>query len=236
MEPLKDFLNQSSTQIGYDAGLRTFMLKVYNYMTMALGLSGFVAYYASKSEQLMTAIFGTPLFWLVALAPIGFFLFLGFRIQKMSLQTAQITFWAYAAIMGLSMSSVFLVYTGASIAKTFFITSATFGAMSLFGYTTKKDLTGWGSFLRMGLFGIIIASITNIFLASSVLSFVISIVGVLIFTGLIAYDTQKLKQIYYMTTGNAEQAGKAAIIGALNLYLDFINLFMMLLRFFGDRK
>lgn len=237
MEPLKDFMNKTSgSQVGFDAGLRSFMLKVYNYMAMALGLSGAVAYYASTSEQLMQTIFGSPLAYVVMLAPLGFAIFLGMRIHKMSMQAAQTTFWAFAAIMGLSMASIFLVYTGASIAKTFFITSATFGAMSLYGYTTKKDLTGWGSFLIMGVIGLVIASVVNLFLQSSGLGFVISFIGVLVFTGLIAYDTQKLKQVYYMTAGNAEAAGKAAITGALSLYLDFINLFVSLLRFVGERR
>jgi len=238
MEPLKDFMNQNSnTQVGFDAGLRGFMLKVYNYMALALGLSGAVAYFASTSEELMTTIFTNPLLmWTIMLAPLGFVLFLSFRIHKMSLQNAQLAFWAYAAIMGLSMASIFLIYTSASIVSTFAVTAATFGAMSLYGYTTKRDLTGMGNFLFMGLIGIIIASVVNIFVGSGTMELVISVLGVLIFVGLTAYDTQKLKSIYYSVAGNAEAAGKASIMGALSLYLDFINLFMFMLRFMGDRR
>jgi FtsH-binding integral membrane protein len=237
MEPLKDFINQNSnTQVGFDAGLRSFMLKVYNYLAMALGLSGVVAYGASTSDALMQAIFGTPLAWVVMLAPLGFIFFLGFRINKMSLQAAQTTFWAFAVVMGLSLSTIFLVYTGASIAKTFFISAAMFGGMSLYGYTTKRDLTSMGNFLIMGAWGIFIAMIVNLFVQSGPMSFVISALAVIIFTGLTAYDTQKLKQIYYSVSGSAELAGKAAIMGALNLYLDFINIFIHLLRFVGERR
>jgi hypothetical protein len=236
--PLNEFTNQATqTQTGYDAGLRSFMLKVYNYMAIALGLSGTVAYAASTSEPLMNAIYGNPLLmWTVILAPLGFVLFLSFRINKMSFQAAQITFWVYATIMGLSLSYIFLLYTGASIAKTFFISASMFGAMSLYGYTTKRDLTGMGHFMLMGLVGIIIASVVNIFVQSSGMDLIISGLAVIVFVGLTAYDTQKLKTIYYQVAGNTEAAGKASIMGALNLYLDFINLFIHMLRFMGDRR
>jgi FtsH-binding integral membrane protein len=161
--------------------------------------------------------------------------FLSFRIQSMSFSSAQITFWVFAAVMGIGLAPVFLMYTGASVARVFFITSATFGAMSLWGYTTKRDLTGWGSFLFMGLIGIIIASLVNLFMQSSMMEFVISVIGVIIFTGLTAYDTQKIKESYSVSM-SGEIAGKAAIMGALRLYLDFINLFLMLLRLLGDRR
>ena len=216
-----------------DEGLRAYMLRVYNYMASALALTGIVAMAVSTSPTLMQAIFGTGLHWIVMLAPIGLVLFLSFRIHKMSFGAAQTTFWIYAALMGLS--SIFLVYTGESIARTFFITAGTFAAMSLYGYTTKKDLSGWGSFLFMGLIGIIIASVVNIFLASSMLQFVISAAGVLIFTGLTAYDTQRIKESYHAHDDQAT-AGKKAIFGALQLYLDFVNLFVMLLQFFGNRE
>lgn len=173
--------------------------------------------------------------WVVALAPLAFVLVLSFGINKLSVGAAQATFWAFSAIMGLSLSSIFMVYTDASIAKVFFITAATFGAMSLYGYTTKRDLTGMGNFLLMGLIGLIIASIVNIFLASSMLEFAISAIGVLVFVGLTAYDTQKIKESYDVSFG-ADVLAKGAIMGALSLYLDFINLFLMLLRLFGNRE
>lgn len=225
-----------TSNVGYDEGMRAYMLRVYNYMAGALGITGVVAYLASSSPALMQAIFGTPLQFVVMLAPIGVVLYLSLRIHKLSVQSAQTWFWGYAALMGLSLSAIFMVYTGASIARTFFITASVFGAMSLYGYTTKKDLTAMGSFLIMGLIGVILASIVNIFLKSTGLEFAISILGILIFTGLTAYDTQKLKQVYYSVGGNAESLGKATIMGALTLYLDFINLMIMLLRFVGDRK
>ena len=169
------------------------------------------------------------------LAPLGMVFYLSFRINKMSLSSAQITFWIFATLMGLSLASIFIVYTGASIARVFFICSATFAAMSLYGYTTKRDLTAMGGFLIMGLFGIIIASIVNIFMQSPAMYFAISIIGVLVFVGLTAYDTQKIKNMYYATDSKV-QSGKKAIMGALTLYLDFINLFIMLLRLFGQRR
>jgi len=172
----------------------------------------------------------------VMLAPLGFVFFLGFRIQKMSLGAAQASFWAFAAVMGLSISSIFLVFTGQSIAQIFFITAATFGALSLYGYTTKRDLSAWGSFLFMGVVGIIIAMVVNIFLQSSALQFAISVIGVLVFAGLTAYDTQRIKDGYYMVAGSAELVAKSAIMGALALYLDFINMFMFLLQLFGNRN
>jgi len=218
----------------YDEGLRQYMLGVYNYMTIGLAITGFVAFGAAQSTTIMSAIFGTPLKWVVMLAPLAFiFLFMA-KLETMKSSTAQIVFWAFAAVMGLSLSSIFLTYTGASIARVFFITAGTFAAMSLYGYTTKRDLTAIGSFLMMGLIGIIIASVVNIFIASSALQFVISVVGVLVFVGLTAYDTQRIKSMYD-AVDNSEIAGKKAIMGALTLYLDFINLFIMLLSLFGNR-
>ncbi|TIY01941.1 MAG: Bax inhibitor-1/YccA family protein, partial [Mesorhizobium sp.] len=181
------------------------------------------------------AIFGSPLKWLVIFAPLAAVLFLSFRVQSMSVSAAQTTFWVYAGLVGLSLSSIFLVYTTASISQTFFATAAAFGALSLYGYTTKRDLTAFGSFLVMGVFGLIIAMVINIFLQSSALSFAVSALGVLIFSGLTAYDTQKIKEMYF--EGDAtDVAGRKAIMGALTLYLDFINLFMFLLQFMGDRR
>ena len=218
-----------------DQGLRTYMLQVYNYMAGALAVTGLVAYFTASSPAMLQAIFGTPLQWVVLLAPLAVVFFFSFRINSMSLSTAQGVFWLYSALMGLSMASIFVIYTGESVARTFFVTAGTFGAMSLYGYTTRRDLSGIGSFLIMGLIGLIIASIVNIFMASTALQFAISVLGVIIFTGLTAYDTQRIKEVYF--EGDAhDTAGKKAIMGALTLYLDFINLFMMMLRFLGDRK
>ncbi len=233
-QPQAQTAAQSATS--FDAGLRAHMIKVYNYMAIALLVTGLVAYFASTSEALMQTIFGTPLAYVIMLAPLAFVLALSFGIQKMNTTTAQIVFWAYSAVMGLSLSTIFLVYTGESIARTFFISAGSFAALSLYGYTTKKDLSGFGSFLIMGLFGIVIASLFNIFFKSEGLSFAISIIGVFVFAGLTAYDTQRIKQTYYEVVGYGEAAGKAAIMGALSLYLDFINLFMTLLHFLGNRR
>lgn len=236
-----------------DEGLRTYMVKVYNLMAIGLAITGFAAFLISTlatttdpasavarmgNGTLLTALgaalYTSPLRWVVMLAPLGLVFFLSFRIQKMSVSAAQMTFWGYAALMGLSLSSIFLVYTGESIVQTFFVTAASFGALSLYGYTTKKDLSAMGSFLIMGLFGLIIASIVNIFLQSSAMGFAISAIGVLIFAGLTAYDTQKIKEMYF-DGDDVATAGRKAIMGALTLYLDFINLFMFLLQFLGNR-
>lgn len=230
-------LSESATVAGFDAGLRSFMLKVYNYMTLALVVSGAVAYFAGTSEAFIGLLAENKiLMYAIMFAPLAVVLFFSVRIGKMSLQSTQGVFWLFSVLMGLSLWFIFAVYTQASIVKTFFITAATFGGMSLYGYTTKRDLTGMGHFLIMGVFGIIIASIVNIFLQSSGLEFAISIIGLGIFIGLTAYDTQKLKTTYYMAGGNPEIAGKYAISGALSLYLDFINIFIFLLRFMGDRR
>ena len=218
-----------------DEGLRAYMLRVYNYMASGLLLTGIIAYVTASSPAMMNAIYGTPLQWVVILAPLGFVFFLSARIQKMSFSAAQTTYWIYAGMMGLALAYIFVVFTGASVARVFFITAGTFGAMSLYGYTTKRDLTKLGSFLFMGLIGIIIASVVNIFLQSTMMHFVISVIGVLVFVGLTAYDTQKIKEIYY-EGDSSEVSGKKAIMGALRLYLDFINLFIMLLQLFGDRR
>ncbi|NBX04018.1 MAG: Bax inhibitor-1/YccA family protein [Alphaproteobacteria bacterium] len=231
--------------VSYDMGLRAYMLKIYNYMASALALTGIVALFAANSPAFIGALYnvqgGQPvgisgLGYIVMFAPLGLVLWLSFGLNRMSASTAQGIFWAYSVLMGLSMSSIFLVYTGESIARTFFVTAGTFGAMSLYGYTTKKDLTGFGSFLMMGLIGLVIASIVNIFLKSSGLSFAVSALGVLIFVGLTAYDTQKLKNMYYQVAGSSEAMAKASVMGALNLYMDFINIFIHLLRFMGERR
>ena len=221
---------------GIDEGLRAYMLGVYNYMAAGLAVSGIIAYFVSSSPAMLSTIYSsTALTWIVMLAPLGFILALSFGIQKMKASTAQALYWAFAITMGISLSSIFVVYTSASIARVFFITAATFGAMSLYGYTTKKDLTGWGSFLFMGLIGIIIASVVNFFLASAAMDFAISLIGVLIFVGLTAYDTQKIRN-EYSEFDSSEVATKKSVFGALRLYLDFINLMLMLLRLFGQRR
>ena len=235
MVELKQNTYSQSQSTVIDQGLRDYMMKVYNYMTSGLAISGLVAWGFSQSPTLMGAIYGTALQWVVMLAPLGFIFFLGARLQKMSTSAAQMTFWAFAAVMGISLSYIFIVFTGVSIVRVFLITSCTFSAMSIYGYATKRDLTKFGSFLIMGLIGIIIASIVNIFLQSSAMQFVISCVGVLVFVGLTAYDTQRIKSTYYQVAGTAF-AGKAAIMGALTLYLDFINLFIMLMQLFGQRR
>ena len=229
-----------------DEGLRAYMLKVYNYMSTGVLLTGIIALLTFKMSVVTSedgsivaltenAIYLSGLKWLIMLAPLGIVFYMSFGINKMSSSKAQTVFWIFAGLMGLSLSSILLVYTGLSVTRVFFITSATFGAMSIYGYTTKRDLTKLGSFLMMGLIGIIIASLVNIFLKSSMMYFVISILGVLIFVGLTAYDTQKIKNMY-VASDSGELMGKKAIMGALTLYLDFINLFIMLLRLFGQRR
>jgi FtsH-binding integral membrane protein len=229
-----------------DAGLRAYMLRVYNYMLVGLGLTGLMAWLTANTplSQVFYNQVTTPngiamqpniLGWIAIFAPLAMVFFLSFRIMKMSFAAAQATFWIYAAVMGISLSTILFVYTGASIALTFFVTAGMFGAMSLWGYTTKRDLTGFGSFLFMGLIGLILASVAGMFFHSTQLQFVISVLGVFIFTGLTAYDSQSIKNMYYVGD-NGELVGKKAIMGALRLYLDFINLFMFLLRFMGNRR
>ena len=221
--------------VAVDEGLRSYMLRVYNYMAGGLTLTGLVAWLVSSSPSIVQAIYGTPLMWLVMFAPLGFVLFLSFRINRMSLAAAQTTFWLYAGVMGLSLAWIFLAYTGVSVARVFFITAGAFAGLSLYGYTTKRDLTGIGSFLFMGLIGLIIAGIVNIFLNSMQFQYVISAIGVIVFTGLTAYDTQRIKELY-LDSDSHEIAGKKSIMGALRLYLDFINLFLYLLQFFGQQR
>ena len=218
------------------------MLKVYNLMALGVALTGLVAYAFAEmagSREALTpfgqAIYMSPLKWVILLAPIGLVFFLSFRIEKMSVFAAQLTYWIYAGLVGASLSSIFFVYTDASIFKTFAVTAATFAALSLYGYTTKRDLSAMGTFLMMGLFGLIIASVVNIFLASPALDFAVSVIGVLVFAGLTAWDTQKIKEMYLESAG-FEAIQKMAIMGALNLYMDFINLFLFLLRFMGNKE
>ena len=234
-----------------DQGLRSYMMSVYNYMSLGLAITGLAAIgaftLAVSSEptgavargmnltQFGVMLYTSPLKWVVMLAPLGMVFFLSARLHKMSVASGQIAFYVFSALMGLSLSSIFLVYTGGSIARVFFITAAAFGALSLYGYTTKKDLSAMGSFLVMGLFGLVIASLVNIFLASSMLQFIVSVVGVLVFAGLTAYDTQRIKESYY-EGADGDSLGRSAIMGALSLYLNFINMFTMLLSLFGNRE
>ncbi|WP_144084323.1 Bax inhibitor-1/YccA family protein [Magnetospirillum gryphiswaldense] len=218
-----------------DVGLRQYMLRVYNMMALGLALTGGVALLVASSPSALQMIFGTPLKWVVMLAPVGLAFFLSMRIHAMKASTAQGVFWLYAALMGASLASVFIVFTGASIARTFFVTAAAFAGLSLWGYTTKRSLSGMGTFLFMGTIGLLIASVVNIFLASSMLQFVISAAGVLIFAGLTAYDTQKIKEMYF-ELDDSETASKKAVFGALSLYMDFIMLFQFLLHFMGVRN
>ena len=237
------------TGVAVDEGLRAYMLRVYNYMAAGIALTGVVAYLTFSAAvvervgpgrrgltEFGQLIYTSPLRWVIMLAPLAFVFFLAFRVSKMSAGAAQIAFWAFAAVMGLSLSTIFLVFTGQSITQVFFVTAGAFGALSIYGYTTKKDLSGWGSFLIMGVFGIIIAAIVNLFLQSSALQFAISAIGVLVFAGLTAYDTQQIKDGYYQVMGDSVAMTKGAIMGALNLYLDFINMFTALLSLFGSRE
>jgi len=227
----------ADAQVGIDVGLRDYMLRIYNYMASGLALTGIVAYAAAAGgrDSFIAHIHGSPVMWLIILAPLGLVMLLSFGINRMSAATAQMVFWVYAGLMGLSVSTIFLVYTGSSIARVFFITAGTFAAMSLYGYTTRRDLSQFGSFLFMGLIGIIIAGLVNMFVMSSALQFAISVIGVLVFTGLTAWDTQQIKEMYY-EGADSELAGKTSIMGALRLYLDFINLFMMLMQLMGTRR
>jgi uncharacterized protein len=227
-------VQSTGAQVGIDVGLRDYMLRVYNYMASGLALTGIVAYVAAFSG-FYESIARTPLMWLIILAPLGLVMWMSYGIQRMQASTAQMVFWLFSGLMGLSLASVFLYFTGASVARVFFITAGTFAAMSLYGYTTQRDLSQFGSFLFMGLIGIVIASLVNLFIGSTALQFAISVIGVLVFTGLTAYDTQQIKEMYYAGDGY-EVAGKKAIMGALRLYLDFINLFMMLMQLLGTRR
>ncbi len=250
-------------QAALDQGLRSYMLGIYNHMVLGLAITGLIAIgvamlsltgdagsaarnaagaairLGGESRYLTSfgaLLFLSPLKWVIMLAPLAFILVLSWRFERMSYTAVLGTFWAFAGVMGLSMGSIFLIYKLGSIAQVFFITAAAFGSLSLFGYTTKKDLSGMGKFLMMGLFGLIIASIVGIFVQSTALQFAINVIGVLIFAGLTAYDTQRLKEEYYYVAGDAAMAAKASVSGALSLYLNFINMFQMLLSLFGSRE
>ncbi len=230
-----------------DEGLRSHMLRVYNYMMVGLALTGVVAFavanvpelrdvfYSAKIVEGVEVIGPNMLGWIAMFAPLGLVFLLSARINRMSFSSAQTVFWAFAVLFGVSLAHILWTFTGISVARVFFITSAAFGGLSLYGYTTKRDLSGWRSFLVMGLIGVIIAMVVNIFLASAALQFAISVIGVLVFAGLTAYDTQKIKEMY-AAADDSELAGKKAIMGALRLYLDFVNMFLMLLYLFGNRE
>jgi hypothetical protein len=230
----------SAAGVEYDAGLRSYMLGIYNYMALALAVTGIAAlgtdYFAANNPAVANALYNSPLRYVIMFAPLAFVMVLSFGINRLSTGTAQMIFWAFSAVMGVSISWIFMVFTGGSIVQTFFVTAAAFGGLSLYGYTTKRNLSGMGSFLVMGLIGLIIASIVNLFLASSALQFAISVIGVLIFAGLTAYDTQRLKNEYDMVAGHAEVMARQTLMGALSLYLNFINMFMFLLQFLGNRE
>ncbi|QIB33784.1 Bax inhibitor-1/YccA family protein [Ancylobacter pratisalsi] len=219
----------------FDEGLRRHMLRVYNYMAIGLVLTGAVAFIVGTTPALYVPIFSSPLKWVVMLAPLAFVLFFSFRMQSMSASGAQTMFWAFCAVMGLSMASIFLVFTGTSIARTFFIAATMFGATSLYGYTTKRDLSQFGSFLIMGLIGVVIASLVNLFLGSTMLQFIVSVAGILVFVGLTAWDTQSIKE-QYADHFDSESQQKLAVFGAFSLYLNFVNIFQLLLNFTGERE
>lgn len=225
-----DVMGQAST----DQGLRRYMLSIYNYMASGVLLSGLVALLFATTGM-AEAVFGTPLRWLVALAPLGFVMAMSFGVNRMQTSTLQLLFWGFSVVMGMSLSAIFFVYTGPSIALTFFATSGAFAGLSLYGYTTKRNLSAMGSFMAMGVFGILIAMLLNMWLQSSGLALAISILGVVIFAGLTAWDTQRLRETYYHVAGT-DMVGKVVIMGALSLYLDFINMFQFLLQFMGDRR
>jgi len=223
----------SARTVAVDAGLRTHMIQVYNYMAGGVALTGFVAYFTH--QYFGPALMGNPMMFVLMFAPLGLVFFLSYKINSLSASTARALFFLYAALLGASLSMIFAVYTGSSITRVFFISASAFAGLSLCGYTTQRDLTGMGSFLMMGLIGIVIASLVSIFLRSSGLDWIISIIGVVVFAGLTAWDTQKIKEMYSpMDDGTV--AGRKVVMGALALYLDFINLFLMLLRLFGGRR
>ena len=219
----------------YDEGLRRHMLGVYRNMAMGLGITALVALLIASTPALYQPIFGTPLKWVAILAPLAFVLFFSFRVDRMTTEQARTAFYAFAAVMGVSMASIFLLFTGTSIAMAFFSAAAVFAGISLWGYTTDVDLSRWTTFLMVGLIGVVIASLINLFVGSSTLQLVFSVVGVLVFTGLTAWDTQRLKSEYLAYAG-AEPADKLAVMGALSLYLNLINLFQLLLNMFGQRQ
>jgi len=218
-----------------DQGLRTYMISVYNYMMIGLGVTGLAAYFVSHTPAVFNAVFGTPLVWVVIFAPLALVFLLSFGINRMSASTAQMVFWLYSALVGVSLATIFMIYDVGDITRVFFITAVSFGALSLYGYTTKTNLSAFGSFLFIGLVGLLLASVVNWFMQSSALQFAISVAGVLVFAGLTAWDTQRIKEMYW-AGDDAEATGKKAVMGALSLYLDFLNMFLFLLRLMGNSR
>lgn len=233
--PLENRAGYAPATIAFDSGLRRHMLGIYNNMAIGLVITGAVAFLIASTPTLYQPIFGSPLKWVAMLAPLAFVFFLSFRIDRMTTATARMAFFAFAAVMGISMASIFLVFTGASVARTFFIAAAMFLSVSLWGYTTKRDLSKYSTFLFMGLIGVVIASVVNIVIGSTALQMAVSVIGVLVFTGLTAWDTQRAKSDYIAFAGS-QQAEKLAVMGALSLYLNFVNLFQLLLNFTGERE
>ena len=233
---IKSVYESTSKRTHYDWGLREYLLRVYQYMAFALALTAVISMGAASSTQFINLIHGTPLKWVIAFAPLGMAFYMGSRLMSMSVTAAQTCLMIFATLMGLSLSSIFILFTGESIARVFFITASTFGAMSIYGHTTKKDLTSMGSFLMMGAIGLLIASILNVFMQSGAMQFIISIIGVLVFTLFTAYDSQRIKALYYQVHGNAKVTQKLAVYGSLTLYMDFINIFVFLLQLLGVRR
>ncbi len=233
------FFRTSATEVRdravYDAGLRAHMQRVFNYMAGGLAITGLVAFLVAATPALAAFVFGTPFRWVAMLSPLAFIIFMNVKLHSWSAAKAQTVFWIFCGAMGLSMAALFMVFTGVSVARAFFITAATFGAMSLWGYTTKRDLTGFGAFLMMGVIGLLIAMVVNLFLASAMMHWVVSVIGVFVFTGLTAYDVQNIKLTYNQGWGE-EANNKLAVTGALHLYLNFINAFQFLLSLTGDRR
>ena len=233
-----DYINTQSTtrRNSYDFGLRKYLISVYQYMALALALTSFIAMGAASSQEFMYAIHSSGLKWIIAFAPLGMAFYMGSKLMSMSQTAAQTCLMIFAALMGLSLSSIFIVFTGESIARVFFITASTFGAMSIYGHNTKKDLSSMGSFLMMGAVGLLISGVVNIFLKSSAIYFISSVIGVVVFTLFTAYDTQRVKELYYQNQGSEGVASKLAVYGSLTLYMDFINLFIFLLQLLGVRR
>ncbi|NQV79096.1 MAG: Bax inhibitor-1/YccA family protein [Alphaproteobacteria bacterium] len=236
-------LGATTQTAAVDAGLRAYMLRVYNYMTVGTAVTGITAWMVANTSlrgvfyQVQGGVEGPSLLgWIAMISPLAFILAMSFGVNRMKASTIQALFWAVTVVFGISLSTILLTFTGTSVARVFFITAGLFGAMSLYGYTTKRDLTKLGSFLFMGLIGIVIASVVNMFIGSTMMQFIISVIGVLVFTGLTAYDTQKIKNTYDSVSHSGELMTKTAVMGALNLYLDFLNLFMMLMHLLGNRN
>jgi FtsH-binding integral membrane protein len=233
---VKSVYERTSQRTHYDWGLREYLLRVYQYMSFALALTAVISMGAASSSQFLNLIHGTPLKWVIALAPLGMAFYMSSRLMSMSVTGAQTCLMIFATLIGLSLSTIFILFTGESIARVFFITASTFGAMSVYGHTTKRDLTSMGSFLMMGVIGLLIASVVNIFMQSGAMQFIISIIGVIVFTLFTAYDSQKIKALYYQTQSNALVTQKLAIYGSLALYMDFINIFVFLMQLLGVRR